>query len=57
VTQSGKPEYGIVLAIVGILLAIGASSIARGEGVRGWTLLGAAAAVLAWVAITAWRHR
>jgi hypothetical protein len=52
-----RPEYGIVIALFGVLLAIGIPSIGRGQWVLGGLCLGLAVAVAAWVLVVFLRSR
>ncbi len=45
------------LAAIGVLLAIGIPSVRRGELLVGWSCIGGAAAVAAWLIIAWWRAR
>lgn len=43
-----RPDFTIVLSLIGILLAIGVPSIRRGQSWVGWTCIGLALAITAW---------
>ncbi len=55
--RSGRPEFAIALAVIGILVALGVPSIVRGERLFGWLCLALAAGVLARVVIVVARAR
>ena len=55
--ESGRPEYAIVLAVLGVLVAIGVPALRRGESIVGWACIGLATAVAIWAAINIWRAR
>jgi hypothetical protein len=52
-----RPEFAIVAAVIGILLAIGVPALQRGERVEGWICIGLAALVAGWVLATLIRLR
>jgi len=52
-----RPEYAIVLALLGILLAIGIPSLQRGQLVVGVLCLLAAALVAGWAIVAIVRSR
>ncbi|MCK6682229.1 MAG: hypothetical protein L6R30_07390 [Thermoanaerobaculia bacterium] len=43
-----RPDYTIVLSLIGVLLAIGIPSISRGQLWVGWVCIGLALAITAW---------
>lgn len=52
-----RPEYAIVIAVIGVLLAIGVPSLRREPSVVGWVCIGLAALVAAWSILAIWRER
>ncbi len=52
-----RPEYAIVLAVIGICLAIGIPAFKRGDVVIGAIGIGAAIMVVAWSLLAIWRSR
>ncbi len=54
---SARPEYAIVVAVVGVFLAIGVPALDRGQTLIGWACIAVAAAVASVAAISAWRAR
>ena len=52
-----RPEYAIVLAIIGVCLAVGIPALKRGDQIVGILGIAGAIAVAVWVAITIWRER
>lgn len=52
-----RPEYAIVVALIGVLLAIGVPSLRREHLVVGWVCIGLAALVAAWSILAVWRER
>ena len=52
-----RPEFAIIAAVIGILLAIGVPALKRGELVEGWLFIGLAAAVAGWVVTVLVRQR
>jgi hypothetical protein len=52
-----RPEYAIVLAILGILLAIGVPALRRGQLIGGGLCIVLAAAVAGWSVVTIVRER
>lgn len=52
-----RPEYAIVLAIIGILLAIGIPSLRRGQFIVGGACVALAAAVAGWALLAIKRER
>ncbi len=52
-----RPEYAILLAIVGVLLAIGIPSWQRGQVVIGGVCMAAALGVIAWAIVAIVRSR
>ena len=54
---SGRPDYAVPLAVVGVLAAIGIPSLERGNLLVGCACISAAAAALTWAAVRLWRAR
>lgn len=52
-----RPEYAIVIAILGILLAIGIPSLKRGQLVAGGICIGLAVVIGGWSALVIKRER
>lgn len=52
-----RPEYSIILAILGILLAVGVPSLQRGQYVIGGLCLLLALGVLVWILVAIRRER
>jgi hypothetical protein len=52
-----RPEYGIVIALFGVLLAVGIPSLRRGQLLVGGLCVAAAVALAAWSALAIWRER
>ena len=52
-----RPEFAIILAVVGICLAVGIPRIAAGDLVIGVICIAVAAVIGAWAAITYLRSR
>ena len=52
-----RPEFAIILSVIGICLAIGIPRIAAGDLVLGLIGVGAAAVIAAWAAISYLRSR
>ncbi|HYN22174.1 MAG TPA: hypothetical protein VE078_14535 [Thermoanaerobaculia bacterium] len=52
-----RPEYQIILALIGILLAVGIPSILRGQLVLGSVCVGLAAVVTGWFILALIRSR
>jgi hypothetical protein len=57
VARSGKPEYAIILAAIGVLVAVGMPAIARGEPVLGWGCLALAVGLVGAGIVSASRSR
>jgi len=57
VVAHARPEFAIVLALLGILLAIGIPTLQRGQVVVGGLCLLAAAFVSAWAIVAIVRSR
>lgn len=55
--RHARPEYSIVLAGLGILLAIGIPSLQRHQYLIGALCLLLAAVVFGWIVIVIWRDR
>ena len=55
--MAARPEFAMHLAAIGVLLAIGISSLRRGQGIVAWSCLGAAAAVAVWLVVIFLRAR
>lgn len=55
--RHARPEYSIVLAGLGILLAIGIPSLQRHQYLIGALCLLLAAVVCGWIVIVIWRYR
>lgn len=52
-----RPEYSIILAILGVLLAVGVPALKRGQYVVGGLCMLLAVGVLAWVLVAIRRDR
>lgn len=52
-----RPEYSIILAILGVLLAVGVPALKRGQYVAGGLCMLLAVGVLAWVLVAIRRDR
>lgn len=52
-----RPEYAIVLALLGILLAVGIPALQRGQLVVGGVCIALAAVVAVWSGLAMWRER
>lgn len=52
-----RPDYQIILALIGILLAVGIPSIMRGQMVLGSVCIGLAAVLIGWFILTLIRSR
>ena len=52
-----RPEYAIVIAILGVLLAIGIPSLRRGQFIIGSLCIGLAAALAGWSVVAILRSR
>ena len=55
--SQARPEFAIVAAVTGVLLAIGVPALERGDRVKGAIALGLAALVAGWVVVTLLRTR
>lgn len=51
------PEIAMHLAAIGVLVAIGVPSLRRGQLIVGWSCIGGAAAVAAWLIVVWLRAR
>lgn len=52
IMSQAQPEYGIILSILGVLLAIGIPSLKRGQFIVGGLCIGLAVIVAAWWVFT-----
>lgn len=52
-----RPEYGIVIALFGVLLALGIPAVRRGQWIIGGLCLGLAVAVGVWILVVFLRSR
>ena len=52
-----RPEYAIVLALIGVLLAVGIPSLQRGRFLIGGACVAMAVVVAGWSLFTVWRER
>lgn len=52
-----RPEYSIILAILGVLLAVGVPALKRGQHIVGGLCMLLAVGVLAWVLVAIRRDR
>jgi hypothetical protein len=52
-----KPEYAIVIAIIGVFMAIGIPALKRGQIILGWSMCAIAAVIVIWFVVTLYRSR
>lgn len=52
-----RPEYAIVVALIGVLLAIGIPAFKRGQPITAGICMVLAVAVAGWAVLAIWRSR
>lgn len=55
--ESGRTDFTIVIALIGIFLSIGIPALDRGEFIVGGLCIGLATVVAGWTLVTIWQAR